>query len=486
MKVEDLAMGSFLPDVLDVFWLSRLASRGIAVKGLIPVDSLLRFSEFQNYTRTGGEVKLDWEWRSLRYARVEYQGKDLVLAIRDLKPIKRKESEPRLMSEEAIGVIIPMSVLIENTKKTLTKWHRDSFIYRHGIEEPNSTLGMAAYGVLDGKDTIWWRGDRSEPVTQFDYINDHTSWRHTGWTLGISALGLSIPTRAMEPYLFRQTVSFSKIIIKISQAATAGAFLIVTLLFISLLLLRRRHARNQIALAHLAHAVKTPVARLKLAAETLTEGRVVSPEEEGVMLKAVTRECNRLDRAVQNAALSLEKGRLEFNLQAGDLAQLVRDVGESWKPSFDKLKIELKLETPESLTIAFDKALFPVMLDNLIDNGLRHTRLRNPPPPPPAIAEGERTGAETHPPAPSVTISLTLDDKYAILTVDDSGEGIAKSERSRLFKRFSGSSRDPKSGATGLGLGLALVKEIVEGHKGSVELTDAPRGGARFEVRLPV
>ena len=71
------------------------------------------------------------------------------------------------------------------------------------------------------------------------------------------------------------------------------------------------------------------------------------------------------------------------------------------------------------------------------------------------------------------------------LTVDDDGPGIAPDDRERVFERFTrlddGRARD----AGGLGLGLSMVKAIVERHGGTVEIDDAPIGGARFAVRLP-
>jgi signal transduction histidine kinase len=162
---------------------------------------------------------------------------------------------------------------------------------------------------------------------------------------------------------------------------------------------------------------------------------------------------------------------LEFNLQTADFAHILNDLIESWKPTFERQEIELKTEVATSLKVAFDQSLLPVAIDNLIDNALRHTRMK------------QATGLGT---SPTVTISLTQDSSYAILRIDDSGEGIPISARSKLFKPFAGSATDPKSGVSGLGLGLALVKRIVEGHKGNISVADAPNGGARFEVRLPV
>jgi signal transduction histidine kinase len=97
---------------------------------------------------------------------------------------------------------------------------------------------------------------------------------------------------------------------------------------------------------------------------------------------------------------------------------------------------------------------------NLLDNADRHARSR-------------------------VSLSLQNGADTVELTVDDDGPGIAPEDRDRVFERFTrlddGRARD----AGGLGLGLSMVKTIVERHGGTVEVVDAPIGGARFAVRLP-
>ena len=71
------------------------------------------------------------------------------------------------------------------------------------------------------------------------------------------------------------------------------------------------------------------------------------------------------------------------------------------------------------------------------------------------------------------------------LIVDDDGPGIPAEDRERVFERFTRLDEGRARDAGGLGLGLAMAKTIVERHGGTVEIDDAPLGGARFVVRLP-
>jgi len=97
---------------------------------------------------------------------------------------------------------------------------------------------------------------------------------------------------------------------------------------------------------------------------------------------------------------------------------------------------------------------------NLLDNACRHAKSR-------------------------VAVSLTTEQEFVVLTVDDDGPGIPLADRDRVFDRFTrldeGRSRD----AGGMGIGLAMVRTIADRHGGSVTIGDAPLGGARFVVRLP-
>ena len=105
-------------------------------------------------------------------------------------------------------------------------------------------------------------------------------------------------------------------------------------------------------------------------------------------------------------------------------------------------------------------ALLEQVVRNLVENAVRHA-------------------------AGAVDLSLTSDGSTAVVTVDDDGPGIAPADRAEVFHRFVrlDDSRDRSRG--GVGLGLAIVAEIVRIHSGSVEVTESPAGGARFTVRLP-
>ncbi|MFI5897060.1 ATP-binding protein [Actinoplanes sp. NPDC051513] len=101
------------------------------------------------------------------------------------------------------------------------------------------------------------------------------------------------------------------------------------------------------------------------------------------------------------------------------------------------------------------------MLRNIVDNAVRHASRR-------------------------IGLSLYERDGWAVLHVDDDGPGVPVADRSRVFERFVrlDDARVNVDGGSG-GLGLAIVAEVVSAHGGTVQIGDAPSGGARVTVRIP-
>jgi signal transduction histidine kinase len=106
-----------------------------------------------------------------------------------------------------------------------------------------------------------------------------------------------------------------------------------------------------------------------------------------------------------------------------------------------------------------DERVLTGVVQNLVDNAVRHARSR-------------------------VAVALAEDGALAVLTVDDDGDGIAASDRDRVFERFVRLDAARSRDAGGAGLGLAIVQEAVRAHGGTITVTDSPLGGARFVVRI--
>ena len=330
---------------------------------------------------------------------------------------------------------------------------------------PKTSFSHGA-GVIGLGDTLWWVGLRSiNANSDFEGVVKDWPWPGRPW------------------YSFRTITQETDEVIQKTQHkitkhksillfADISSVLITIILIVGLIQVRKQWIARQIALAHLAHSIKTPVARIRLDTDSLIEEMVASPAEESEIITAIGRECGRMERAVQSAALSMEEGKRTFNLESCDLAQIVSDTTLAWQIQFDQAGIKLMLDKGDvPLSGHFDREMIAVMIDNLLDNALRHTMLNLD-----NIRKGEA----------GVTVQLQKVDGTGKIIVDDMGGGIPAADRKHIFKRFRRAKGDAASGVSGLGLGLSLVKEIVEANGGKVHVTDNDSGGARFVVELPV
>ena len=159
-----------------------------------------------------------------------------------------------------------------------------------------------------------------------------------------------------------------------------------------------------------------------------------------------------------------DHGEARLALVDADLARAVRTVAQSFEPLAADRHVSLTVDVPEALAARFDVERVSRIVSNLLANAIRH--------------------------APSggvVRCSLTAGDAAATLAVADSGPGVPPEHRDRVFGRFrSGLDGDGRRSGVGAGLGLAIVREFVELHAGTVSLTSAPEGGALFTVVLPL
>jgi signal transduction histidine kinase len=124
-------------------------------------------------------------------------------------------------------------------------------------------------------------------------------------------------------------------------------------------------------------------------------------------------------------------------------------------------KVAVREKDVQPAQVVGEPALLEQVVRNLVDNAVGHATSQ-------------------------VDVSVTADPTNAVITVDDDGPGIPFDNRSEVFERFVrlDDSRGRASG--GVGLGLAIVHEIVRLHSGTVQVTDSPSAGARFQVSLPV
>jgi len=206
-----------------------------------------------------------------------------------------------------------------------------------------------------------------------------------------------------------------------------------------------------------AHQLRTPIAALLAQVEAAQQE---SGQSGKGVLSGIHAAAGRLGHLVEQLlALARAEPSLPQTSAVISLADLVRSVAEDWLPKAIAKDIDLGFELSPAV-VAGNELLLQELLANLLDNALRHT---------------PRGGV--------VTVSCGQEGAMAWLRVEDSGPGIAESERPRIGERFY---RPAGQTGDGCGLGLAIVREIARQHHGSLLIGESGRlGGAMMRVELP-
>jgi len=225
---------------------------------------------------------------------------------------------------------------------------------------------------------------------------------------------------------------------------------------------KRAAATRRDFVANASHELRTPVAAIRGAAETLLDGALADPAAARTFVEIVHRQAERLGRLTQDLLdLSrLESRQVRFEPAPVDLAVLVQGVVELHGPSAEKKGLTLTAEVPEALVALADMRALEQVVVNLVDNAVKYTG------------------------AGGVIVSAFAEGDDAVLTVADSGQGIEPHHLVRIFERFyrvdPGRSRE----AGGTGLGLAIAKHLVQGMGGEITVQSGA-AGTTFRVRLP-
>lgn len=255
----------------------------------------------------------------------------------------------------------------------------------------------------------------------------------------------------------------SLLLILLSSTAVVGAAFLLRSL--------RREAelaRLKVELvSRVTHDLKTPLALIRMYAETIERGRVRTPEEGARFAGIVAREADGLARAVDRILdfSRSQAGTRDFAPQRTDLGALAEDTLEAWRPSAEQRELELRAELDEPVHADVDPAACESALRDLLENAGKYAR-----------PKGDGV-------ARFVRVRVARDGRRAVIEVEDDGIGIPEDERERVFESFYRASNAGE--ARGTGLGLALVKHFVEAHGGRVVARGRDGGGTIIRIDLP-
>ena len=223
---------------------------------------------------------------------------------------------------------------------------------------------------------------------------------------------------------------------------------------------RLNRARAELV-SSVSHELKTPITLIRLYGETLLRG-IDEPHREE-FYRIIMRESVRLGRLVEGILRfsRVERGEQVYNFEEGDLTPVVGRVADDYREYLERSGFHLQRELPDSAPpVRFDPAALSQAVVNLLDNAVKYS--------------GDSR---------EIAIRMAAQNGSVTLEVEDHGIGICAADRGKIFERFYRVGNG--AGKGGYGLGLFLVRHIMDAHGGRAEVESEPGRGSRFRLVFP-
>jgi signal transduction histidine kinase len=216
------------------------------------------------------------------------------------------------------------------------------------------------------------------------------------------------------------------------------------------------------ALDNVAHELRTPVARLRASAEVALQQAEAQPALYREALADCLEESERLLTMLRTLMdiSEAETGMMPLALEPVHLASLLAEVVDLYRYVIDEHQLGVSTTAPPTVWVSSDPTRLQQVIANLLDNAIKYT-----------------------PPGGQITLTACQEPAGVAVVVEDTGRGMTPDELGHIWDRLY---RGDKSRShRGLGLGLSLVKAVVQAHHGTVAVSSTPGRGSRFTVRFP-
>jgi signal transduction histidine kinase len=218
--------------------------------------------------------------------------------------------------------------------------------------------------------------------------------------------------------------------------------------------------------SNVSHELKTPLALIRMFAETLELGRVRTPEKAQEYYGIIARESERLTQLINNVLdfSRIESGRKSYELRLDDLGDVVRDTLRAYSYELTKQGFTVETDIPDPLPeTLMDRNAIALALLNLLSNAVKYSK------------DDRR-----------IRVACSAQNGVLTLEVADHGIGVDKAEQRRIFEKFYRAHDEAVHATRGSGLGLSIVKHSIEAHGGGIAVTSEKGRGSTFTLTLPI
>ena len=256
------------------------------------------------------------------------------------------------------------------------------------------------------------------------------------------------------------------------HSAGATVLVLVFLLFGMALTIRATDREARLAQAksnfvsNVSHELKTPLALLSLFSEILELGRVNSEEKKTEYYRIIRHESLRLNKIIDNILdfSKIEAGRKAYVFAEGDMTEVIEHVLSSYRYQITNSGFDVQTNIqPDLPPVSIDRDAMEQAISNLLDNAIKYSR-------------------------DVKQLSITTERRGSDLSIEiaDRGIGIPRAEQAKVFEKFYRVGTGLVHDVKGSGLGLSLVKHIVEAHNGTISVESEVGKGSRFTILLPL
>jgi signal transduction histidine kinase len=354
-----------------------------------------------------------------------------------------------------------------------------------GEQDGNGDQAEGIWGILLDSELL--ETDLIEPVIRQHLSSENIQWvvmGRDGEPILKSDKPASIPMTVESAFvgnfppwsleLYQQDPSFFEALLTSRRGIYLYMFVLLAGILIFGLTLTIRIVSHELELGRMksdfvstvSHEFKSPLTSIRQLAEMLQTGRVPSEERRQRYYDVLLEQSERLSSLIDNILdfAKMEEGKKEFEFEMADVGLLLEELISTIQQQVrhEGFVVEARIAAPLP-AIQVDRAAMSQAIANLIDNAIKYS-----------------AGAK------KVHVRGFTDDHYLIISVQDLGVGIKPEEIDRVFERFYRGGDELTRAAKGSGLGLTLVKQIVEAHHGSVHVESEPGRGSTFSIRLPL